>query len=175
MLNLHISIYLSNFISFIEVIKLSKLDKKNYKFFTNDIIWKILGKRDHPLLNINSISDYRDKNLFYISSIDLYTSIENNNWAKKWYYGDFLTCKGEKDYLVKEFIKEIMKTMLQVEKFRRFYQLNQGGQPIDWKLSINRTIDNLLKISEDDKADMYLYIDRQLADSKKLLSINKHL
>jgi hypothetical protein len=66
------------------ILQLSKLSKWTSSICKKNIVWSKIGDRDHPLLNIDSLTSYIYSNPMYVASDEIEYYIQGNLWAQTW-------------------------------------------------------------------------------------------
>lgn len=142
---------IASFCSIPDIKNASQVNREWNKIFSNNEVWIDLGQRDHPLLHITNKYTYN-------TSHPMVTDLQTNDWAKKWLKTHIINRNGKKDEMVASYVHSIMTTMLQVERLTSLFDKHKDTQPIDWRISINIKIDELLSYSEEEEKDMYRHI-----------------
>ena len=146
--------------SFLEIKDIYNLEitsKTIKNLYTTDF-WKFLGENQNIEGNICCKYDYEiNSNPLIVKESELFDSINENEWCKKWNYKKRINRNGTEDHIYKAYVKSIMKLMIQVKKHRLFFKNLQEKKSQDWKISVNIQINDLLKQSEKYRDEIYEY------------------
>jgi hypothetical protein len=141
------------FCSYKDIISLSLINKYTYQSITKDV-WRNIGKRDHPLLEIQTKQDYYLKNPLFVCQHKLLDEINKNPWSKQLYNKKCLNLNNVENHLYKAYVTDIMKCMIKVENLRIFYKEHRKNKTTDWGICVQILIQELLNDSEDMKIEI---------------------
>lgn len=128
---------------------------KEYNFIANGTyFWIVLGKRDYPIFEIENKRDYQKANPMFVFKEDMVNELKTNKWAIKHLSLKRMNRNGVEDHLVEAFVKSIIKGMLIVKNYREIYEKYSGKMPVDWRISMNWMIDQILKETEKEEKEL---------------------
>lgn len=140
-----------------DVLTLSEVCKDYNTLFNQSYIWLILGKRDHPYLQITNKESYKISRPMYIPKHRVINAINRNNWAKGWYNSQLTNPNNKPDHITPSYIYSIMKTMEHVHNLRILKQ-TLTNSCMDWKICVSVKIDELLTLTEKERGEMYEHV-----------------
>lgn len=127
--------------------------KEWLEVFSSKNIWIVLARRDHPQLRINSKKDYIDLIPTIVDSTQLNRELKKSEWAQKWLQTRIINFNGREDEMVRSCVISIIKSQLVVKKLRRLFDMNKT-LGMDWKIAVNKAIEEYLQKAEDDYSSM---------------------
>jgi hypothetical protein len=152
------SLIICSFLNIEELYNFEMLNIFFYTFLKSQKVWNFISKQQNFPVEIFSKKEYEIfSNPLIVKEQELYYSIIENNWAKKWYEIKKINKNGVEDHIYKSYIKSIMKLMIQVKNNRFLYNCLKDKKCTDWKISLNIQIEDLLKKSELYKNDLEKY------------------
>lgn len=141
------------FLSFDDIIKLKYINKHFNNLMSKNYIWKMIGRRDKPYLNINNEIDYVFKSPFYVFDQEIKNYIQNDSWASKKIEIKRINSNGFTDHRIKAYVESMVKNMIIVQKLR---ELNRPDMCLDWKISLTKTIESYLDLIEKENDELEL-------------------
>jgi hypothetical protein len=148
------------------IISSLSVNKKWNNMFSDNNIWKEIGRRDDPILEIGCKEHYAR---WYVTDEQVYEAIENNNWARNWSKTKILNYNDKEDEIIYAYIFSIMKTMKIITNMSL---VKQKVREMDWKIAFSKKIEELLGKSEEERDDMYNHV-RYLTGNSYLIEKNK--
>ena len=146
-------LYIVSFCDYKTIIILSKTTKKSNTICKQHSLWVNIGKRDHPLLQIQNKNEYFYKNPMFIFNDQIETYINESEWAQLWINKQKTNQNGVLEHRYPGYVRSIIKTMIQVEKWKQLKNKNRNTCE-DWKIAVNLIIDDLLSKSEEENKEM---------------------
>ncbi len=136
---------------------ISKTNKTIRNICNSNILWTLLGKRDHPLLEIHSRSDYIYKNPMFVHKAHILDYIRGNTWATNWLLKKKKNQNGVDEHRYKAYVFSIVECMIRVEKWKQIKKYYGQSQTDDWKIGVNILINELLENSENENKELYSF------------------
>lgn len=127
-----------SFLDHKEVVNLFFVSKEFYENCNLPSVWKIIGKRDCPILEIKNKKDYISKNPFIVTKAEIQYELKKFNNLQILYNIQRLNSNGLEDHLYKEHVKSILRCVISEKKLRKIKVQN-----LDWRISITKAIEQL--------------------------------
>ena len=134
--------------------KLFFLNKKFNLFMKSDLVWNVIGARDHPILNIQNFQEFQTAQL-YISENMILEFIKNDSWSKTWYNSKILNFNKVQDHIIPSLVKFITKLSLQKKILESIYNTFSNKMSFDWRMAFNYKIEELADQLDKNEIEMY--------------------
>lgn len=153
-----IFLIITSFLTFRDSIYYSLSCKELYKYKKSNHFWIIAGLRDYPIYKINNEDDYKDSIPFYIDEDKLQILIKKDKWASKQLLNLKYNRNNLLDHRIEAYVKSIMKWTCIIDKYRNLYEKYNKIMPLDWRITINWMINQILNITEIEEKELQLII-----------------
>jgi hypothetical protein len=140
--------------SFLGIGDLNILVKINKCFYNCEKIWKQLGERQFPLLQIKNRTDWILKNPFYVSEGEIVDKIYRFPFLYKGYIYNRKNRNDKTDHIPRYIAMSISRDMIIVEKLRNFRGVFSDTNE---RICIDILINDYLERSETEAEDLKTY------------------
>jgi len=121
------------------ILVMSLVCKEYRSFLVQEKVWKMIGKRDCPVLPVSCYKDYL-RNPEYIPERSLQAYLRKDNFSRTWLIKVYINKNGVQDHTIPALIRSIALCDIKIDKYRK---LCRYVQDTFWRIAIMLYIEDL--------------------------------